>query len=148
MTLGLSVHSGVRKETGLLVAEDIQSRSGKAKKAARYNIPVLSAAQFAALRPGDSVAVVATSEELADRKVIICPMCHVTWTVPGTSSEQRSKPCADCSRARRHPPNTPAKTRTDLVFETLACNVCGGTWDRKRTRGRKPRICPSCSSAS
>ena len=108
VTLGLSVHSGVRKETGLLVAKDPQSRSGKAKKAAQYNIPVLSAAEFAALRPGDSVAVVAASEELADRKVITCPLCHATWTVPGTSSERTSKACADCADDRPTTQRAPA----------------------------------------
>lgn len=99
-SLGLAVHSGVRKQTGMLVAYDVESRSGKARKAARYNIPILSTAEFAALRPGDPVIAVAATDELANRKVVTCQLCHATWTVPGMSSERTSKPCADCAGPR------------------------------------------------
>ena len=28
--------------------------------------------------------------------------------------------------------------------EKLQCQLCNGTWLRKRSRGRKPRFCPDC----
>ena len=40
-----------------------------------------------------------------------------------------------------------AVTRTPLELETLVCASCGGTFERARTRGRKPRNCPTCRSA-
>lgn len=142
--LGLVVHTGVRKQTGILVAYDPQSRSGKARKAARYNIPIVSTAEFAALRAGDPVVTVAAADELADRKVITCPLCHATWTVPGTSAEQSSKACDDCAGTTRTTP--PARvTAPAATVEQLRCASCGGTWERQRVRGRKPRTCPACS---
>ena len=36
---------------------------------------------------------------------------------------------------------------TDPVFETLTCAACGATFRRLRTRGRKPRTCPSCRAS-
>lgn len=34
------------------------------------------------------------------------------------------------------------------VFDTLICAGCGQTFARKRTRGRKPRLCPRCRESS
>lgn len=28
--------------------------------------------------------------------------------------------------------------------ESLTCEVCSSSWMRKRTRGRKPKVCPQC----
>lgn len=30
------------------------------------------------------------------------------------------------------------------MYESLTCEVCRYTWTRQLTRGRKPRVCPSC----
>jgi DNA polymerase-3 subunit epsilon len=145
-SLDLVVHSGVRKQTGLLVAYDPQSLSGKAKKAARYNVPILSTAEFAALRPGDPVAAVAASDDLADRKVVTCPLCHATWTVPGSSSERTNKACSDCAGATQGPAKAKSPAAPAVpTFEELVCEVCGCTWQRQRVRGRKPRTCPDCA---
>lgn len=35
-------------------------------------------------------------------------------------------------------------TTTVVVVETLICTQCGTSFDRERTRGRKPRMCPNC----
>lgn len=156
--LCLSVHSGVRKQTGLLVAADPSSRSGKARKAADYNIPIVSTAEFADLAPGDAVAVHVAEDALANRKVITCSVCRVVWTVPATSSEHTSKPCAECaptaarSQAPARPTREPGGTNAVaspaaagvVVTETLICETCGRTWERPRTRGRKPKTCPTC----
>lgn len=31
-------------------------------------------------------------------------------------------------------------------METLTCEQCNSTWKRQPSRGRKPRLCPSCLS--
>jgi predicted Zn-ribbon and HTH transcriptional regulator len=31
-----------------------------------------------------------------------------------------------------------------LAIETLVCNTCGKSFERTRTRGRKPKLCPTC----
>jgi len=31
-----------------------------------------------------------------------------------------------------------------METEILTCLSCSSTWKRKRTRGRKPKLCPSC----
>lgn len=33
-----------------------------------------------------------------------------------------------------------------IMKETLICTACSNSWSRQRTRGRKPFLCPSCSS--
>lgn len=39
----------------------------------------------------------------------------------------------------------PAPAAIESETETLACQLCGGTFERVRTRGRKPHRCPECS---
>lgn len=95
--LGLVVApGGVRKSTGLLVAYDVESRSNKAKKAAHYNIPVISTAAFAELQAGDSVECGAADETLVARKVIECSHCRATWTVPASERTRREQRCTRC----------------------------------------------------
>jgi phage FluMu protein Com len=35
---------------------------------------------------------------------------------------------------------------TESLFETLTCASCGRTFERSRTRGRKPLKCPDCTA--
>lgn len=35
-------------------------------------------------------------------------------------------------------------TAPRAATETLTCESCGADWDRATTRGRKPRLCPTC----
>lgn len=28
--------------------------------------------------------------------------------------------------------------------ESLTCEICSSSWTRKKTRGRKPKVCPQC----
>lgn len=32
-----------------------------------------------------------------------------------------------------------------MDFDTLICSSCGITWNRQKTRGRKPKVCPDCT---
>lgn len=41
-----------------------------------------------------------------------------------------------------------ASAPTGAVLETLLCGRCGSSFERVRTRGRKPMLCPACSPAS
>lgn len=142
--LGLEVQGGVTKNTDLLVAADPDTNSGKAGKARRYGIPVLGAQQFAGMRAGDSLEGVASS--VAELKVITCPDCFTTWTVPATSSGQRSRRCGECSQVPESPRRVGRMTGGEQQScERLVCTVCGSGWERERTRGRKPSRCPSCA---
>lgn len=102
-SLGLEVQSGVTKKTDLLVAADPESNSGKAAKARRYGIPVIGAERFASMRAGDTLE--GAGKTVAELKVITCPDCFTTWTVPAASSEQRSKRCTDCATISRSRPD-------------------------------------------
>ena len=31
-----------------------------------------------------------------------------------------------------------------MELEVLTCIQCSSTWNRQKTRGRKPKLCPSC----
>lgn len=93
--LGLVVLGGVTKTTDVLVAADPESNSGKAAKARRYGIPVVSAVDFAHTGPGGVLQ--GTGSSVAELKVITCPSCLTTWTAPATSSQQRSRHCPECS---------------------------------------------------
>lgn len=31
-----------------------------------------------------------------------------------------------------------------MIKETLHCEICSSEWSRKKSRGRKPKVCPQC----
>lgn len=140
--LGMEVLAGVTKATELLVAADPESNSGKAGKARRYGIPVLDAAAFARARPGEVLEASGSSVE--QLKVVTCPDCLATWTVPAASGAQRSRRCDDCGPVRATPPRRSSPAAVPAV-EVLACEACGQSWERRRVRGRKPTRCPACA---
>jgi rubrerythrin len=41
-----------------------------------------------------------------------------------------------------------ATATAELVSETLICGSCGASFERERTRGRKPKTCPTCRRPS
>lgn len=139
--LGLEVLGGVTKSTDVLVAADPESNSGKAGKARRYGIPVLDAAAFARARTGEVLE--ANGSSVSQLKVVTCPDCLATWTVPAASGAQRSRRCDDCGpvRATQQRQSSPAAVP---AVEMLTCEACGQTWERRRVRGRKPTRCPAC----
>jgi hypothetical protein len=50
---------------------------------------------------------------------------------------------------RRQPTGTTLSTSAGAaVFETLVCEGCGRPFQRKRSRGRKPLLCPACRASS
>lgn len=98
---GLTVGKNVTKRTDMLVAFDAESASGKAAKARSYGVPILSTAQFAAARPGDLLEAHGSTVEAM--KVVTCPDCHATWTVPVRSGVRTSQRCDECTSI---PPST------------------------------------------
>jgi HIRAN domain len=60
---------------------------------------------------------------------------------------------AKIEAARRPRPQRPRRATVETVrqapeVETLVCASCGATFERLRTRGRKPKTCPSCRGIS
>lgn len=141
--LGLTVGSNVTKRTELLVAYDTSSSSGKADKARRYGIPIVSTAQFGAAALGDELQAEAVAG--AAMKVVTCPDCHATWTVEAKSGAHSRRRCDDCAGVRS-PPRAAPPPREPMgpVIEELICSTCGRSWHRERLRGRKPVRCPDC----
>lgn len=91
--LGLEPGQSVTKSTDVVFAADVESRSGKAAKARRYGIPVIGVDEFLTAQIGDVIAGSGSMEAL---KVVMCPDCHVTWTVPATSASRTSERCGIC----------------------------------------------------
>ncbi|MDG2025943.1 MAG: exonuclease domain-containing protein [Acidimicrobiales bacterium] len=90
--LGLEQQKNVTKRTGLLVAADPASESGKAGKARQYGVPILSASEFIDSNLGDALEATVIDSV----KVVTCPECLANWTVPGSSPAQTSRRCDDC----------------------------------------------------
>ena len=149
-TKGLEPRSGVSKATNLVFAADPHSRSGKAAKARKYGIPVMSIDAFLNAQIGDVLEVSGSVESL---KVVTCPACHVTWTVPATSSAQTRRRCTDCAPlpnvAAAEPRTLNIATTTSAwsapAIEWLNCRGCTSVWSRQITKGRKPHFCPTCT---
>jgi len=151
--LRLELRSGVSKSTDLVCAADAGSRSGKAVKARKYGIPVISVDEFLTAKIGDVISASGSVEAL---KVITCPDCHATSTVPATSGAHTMKRCEDCTplpptRLASHE-NDPGNSEPAIwgapVVEWLTCRRCTTTWSRQVSRGRKPHFCPTCSGVS
>ena len=93
--LGLEVGKGVTKRTDLLVAYDAESSSGKAAKARSYNVPIITTAAFSTAAPG--VTFEAAGSSLEALKVVTCPDCFATWTVPARAGKRSNQRCDDCA---------------------------------------------------
>lgn len=143
---GFVVSKNVTTRTGLVVAFDPESGSGKASKARSYGVPIISTAQFADAAPGDTLDAHCSAIEAM--KVITCPDCHANWTVSArtrTQASRRCRPCAQVTRANQ-PAAAPAAAPSapQPVIEELRCDACARTWTREVKRGRKPSRCPDC----
>lgn len=93
-THGLTVVDSVTKSgTDLLVAADGDSRSGKAKKARQYGIPVVAFTEFYhALGAGRPLAVAVSTPKSADI-ALVCVECGGSWIARRRSATPL---CADC----------------------------------------------------
>jgi DNA polymerase-3 subunit epsilon len=144
---GLETARSVTKTTGLVAAADPASRSGKAKKAHGWGIPVIDVQRFIDAGPGSRIETSATSVVL---RVVECPSCHTTTTEPAAKGGMIERWCESCADVQPRAPRTTPAPPTDRapaapVLETLSCQSCGFDWQRQRRPGRKPSYCPDCS---
>jgi DNA polymerase III epsilon subunit-like protein len=128
------------KGCDLLVAADPASRSGKAGKARKFGIPIASVPDFLATAgPGAQLSV---SKLMSTGVALVCSACGSSWVAQRASSKplcascRQSKPAATRGRASQRSPSS--------TVEHLTCTRCSTTWERTRTRGRKPSLCPTC----
>jgi DNA polymerase-3 subunit epsilon len=155
-SLGLVPSKGVSKTTGLVCAADAATTSGKATKARRYGIPVVSVDEFVRSRIGDVLA--GSGEGQAGLKVVTCRDCLATWTVAATSSAYTFRRCDACAAlaAKDQPSHKQRASRTATsddpwgapVIEWLTCRGCATVWHRQVTKGRKPHYCRECAGSS
>ena len=147
--IGLVPQTGVNKSTSLVAAADPASNSGKAGKARRYGIPIVSVDELVCGKIGDIVAGYGAGQ--AALKVVSCPDCRVTWTVSAATAALSSKRCDPCA-APAAPASKPHKTQPPRgmwdppAIEWLTCKNCGTQWHRQVTKGRKPHFCPACAA--
>jgi len=147
-SIGLIPEPGVTKSTSLVAAADPKSNSGKAGKARRYGIPIVSIDELVRCKIGDVVAGHGAGQ--AALKVVTCPDCRMTWTVSATSASVTSKRCGPCAALAaaisKSQKSRPHKEVWDPpLIEWLTCRTCGNAWHRPVTKGRKPHFCAACA---
>lgn len=113
---GLIPQDGVTRNLNMLVAADPDSLSGKARKAEQWGIPIVT--------------------ETAFRRMLDRVGPAATMPAGDHPTEAEAAPRLVRPDSRR----TPTASRV----ERLACQVCGGPFERLFVRGRKPRTCPRC----
>jgi DNA polymerase-3 subunit epsilon len=146
-SLGLTPVASVTKSgCQLLVAADPHTASGKGGRARQFGIPIVSATEFLEAAAGDLLLAQVTVVETVDTHV--CSVCGRAWTQRRTRGRkpttcEHCRPASD-PRTERPNPITPEMPPATPVFEVLTCSMCGATFERIRTRGRKPKRCGAC----
>jgi hypothetical protein len=123
----------------LLVAADPTSQSGKAGKARKFGIPIVSLEDFLAAR--DTGATVSATHLASAGIALVCIRCGSSWLASRGSS---TPVCADCKADESTRATIAQDPTVDPTLESLTCEICGSTWDRPRLRGRKPLRCTTC----
>ncbi|WP_241472289.1 exonuclease domain-containing protein [Mycolicibacterium neoaurum] len=142
---GLLTHDSVTKTCGLLIAADTASESTKVEAARRFGVPVASFADYRhALNTGNPLRVTNIGNPGTAQ---VCGTCGATWMAARRSSTPLCAPCRSnrsTSKAQSRTTQLP-KPPTPPAIETLVCTECMGSWERPRTRGRRPTRCPDCA---
>jgi hypothetical protein len=123
----------------LLVAADPSSQSGKAAKARKFGIPIVSLEDFLAAR--ETGATMSATHLASAGTALICIRCGSSWLAARSST---TPVCADCKADEPARPRVNQDPTAEVTIETLTCEVCGSTWERTRSRGRKPLRCTTC----
>ena len=81
-------------------------------------------------------------EDAARREVVEDLHKRVAHAIAKSEAAEQPRP--------RKPRGTTVPTTTEraVEMESLVCGACGATFQRVRTRGRKPRLCPACRDLS
>lgn len=142
---GLLVSKSVTKKgPDLVIAADGDSRSAKARKARQQGIAICSFADFVhALETGAPLAAVrAASGGVA----VVCVSCGGSWMAPRQSA---GSVCVECSRSALLGGVEGTSTHGSIASVImLNCADCGRDWERPRTRGRRPTVCPDCTTTA
>jgi len=150
---GLIPKDSCTKSCGLLIAADTASQSAKITAAHRFGIPVASL--------NDYLRAVTSDEPLTVTRMMpgpgvaqVCTRCGDSWTAARRATAPicagcRKPPTAPTTAVARHDNNPPSPTTTPSppAIQTLVCTACSQTWERPRTRGRRPLRCPDCTPA-
>lgn len=142
---GLQTHDSLTKSCGLLIAADTASESTKVDTARRFGVPVASFADYRhALATGNPLRVTNIDNPGIAQ---VCGTCGDSWMAARRSSRPLCAPCRSSRSTIKAPSrNTSApKPPAPPAIETLVCTECLGSWERPRTRGRRPTRCPDCA---
>jgi DNA polymerase-3 subunit epsilon len=139
------VESVTAKGCQLLVAVDAATLSSKAKAAHRFRIPIATVDDFlVATSTGHPLTI-----GLLDHHGVacVCERCGDSWT-----ASRRARVCRQCRRTgtgnSARSAASPLRASTTAPVDTLVCTECSRTWQRERTRGRRPHRCPECVGAA
>ncbi|QVI30711.1 3'-5' exoribonuclease [Mycolicibacterium neoaurum] len=142
---GLLTHDSLTKSCGLLIAADTASESTKVDAARRFGVPVASFADYRhALNTGNPLRVTNIGNPGTAQ---VCGTCGRSWMAARRSSTPLCSPCRSnrsTSKAQSRTTQAP-KPPAPPAIETLVCTECMGSWERPRTRGRRPTRCPGCA---
>lgn len=132
--------SATKSGCDLLVAADPASQSGKAGKARKFGIPIVSVADFLAAREQGSTMAATSLASVGT--ALVCARCGTSWVSARGSSTPLCTDCGDQDTSAQR--SRAATTDPPAAVETLTCQACGTTWERPRSRGRKPLRCNTC----
>ncbi|CDQ46379.1 exonuclease domain-containing protein [Mycolicibacterium neoaurum] len=142
---GLQTHDSLTKSCGLLIAADTASESTKVDTARRFGVPVASFADYRhALATGNPLRVTNIGNPGIAQ---VCGTCGDSWMAARRSSAPLCAPCRSSrstSKAQSRNTSVP-KPPAPPAIETLVCADCMSSWERTRTRGRRPTRCPDCA---
>ncbi|QZY47078.1 exonuclease domain-containing protein [Mycolicibacterium austroafricanum] len=144
-TFGLVTHDSLTKTCGLLIAADTASESTKVDAARRFGVPVASFSDYRRALATRNPLPVTTIENPGVAQV--CGSCGNSWMAARRSSNPVCGPCRGNRPSPRKDANVsePPKASTPPAIETLICTECMSSWERPRTRGRRPLRCPQCA---
>ncbi|RUP33310.1 MAG: hypothetical protein EKK51_06925 [Mycolicibacterium sp.] len=141
-----------RKACGLVIAADTASESKKVREARRLGVPVASVADYrTALRTGRPVIA---TKAVSNGVALVCTECGASWMAMRRSSKPVCTSCRGGSTPRVSGPDEssvvismkPVVSQQPPAIQTLECSQCNRTWERPRSRGRRPLRCPTCAA--
>lgn len=141
-----------RKACGLVIAADTASESTKVREARRLGVPVASVADYrAALRAGRPVMA---TKAVPNGTALVCIECGASWMAMRRSSRPVCTSCRGGSaRGSINADGSfvdtgvkPVVAQQPPMIQTLECSECDRTWERPRSRGRRPLRCPTCAA--
>ncbi len=149
---GLDPAGSLTKSCGLLITADTASQSSEIEAARRYGIPVAEFGDYRrALASGQPVSVTRIAHPGIAQ---VCGQCGESWMTARRSSNPVCSLCRGWSSKGGGAPAPgrslrPATTvaASPPQIETLVCTACLETWERSRSRGRRPQRCPDCVGA-